>query len=50
MKERVEEINKDIPEPSSPQEDEHLLSERLTKIKEKIKKNKEKEKRKKDTK
>lgn len=42
MKERVEEINKDIPEPSSPQEDEKLLSEILTKIKEKIKRNEEK--------
>jgi len=50
MKERVEEINRDITEPSSPKEDEQLLFERLTKIKEQIKKNKEKVNRKKDTK
>lgn len=34
MKERIEETNRDIPEPSSPKEDEQLLSERLAKIKE----------------
>eukprot|EP00253_Pinus_taeda_P031483 PITA_31483 len=50
MKARVEKINKDIPEPSSPKEDEQILSERLTKIKEQIKKDKEKGKKKKDTK
>jgi len=49
MKERAKEINEDIPEPSSPQEDEQLLSERLTKIREQIKKKKEIRKRKKDT-
>ena len=43
MKERAEEINEDIPEPSSPQEDEQLLSEILTNIREKIKKKKERE-------
>ncbi len=32
MKEKVEEIHKDIPEPSSPKEDEQLLSKRLIKI------------------
>lgn len=50
MKERVEEIKRDIPEPLSPKDDEQLLSERLTKIQEQIKKDKEKGKRKKDTK
>ena len=50
MKMKMKEINKNIPKPSSPQEDEQLLSERLTKIKEQIKKNKEKGKRKKDKK
>lgn len=45
-----EEINENNPEPSSPQEDEQLLSKILTKIKEKINKNKEKGKKKKDTK
>ena len=50
MIERAKVINEDIPEPSSPQEDEEILSERLAKIKEQIKKNKEKGKKKKDTK
>ena len=50
MRERAEEINEDTPEPSSPQEDEQLLSKRLTTIKEQIKKNKEKGNRMKDTK
>jgi len=49
MKERAEEINEDIHEPSSPQEDEYLLSKRLTKIREQINKKKEIGKRKKDT-
>ena len=49
MKESAEEINEDIPEPSSPQEDEQLLSERLTKIRDQIKKKKEIGNRKKDT-
>ena len=49
MKERAEQINEDIPKPSSPQEDEQLLSEILTKIREQIKKKKEIGKRKKDT-
>lgn len=43
MKERVEEINKDIPEPSSAQEDEQLLSERLTKTSEQSRKTRRKE-------
>lgn len=34
MKENVEEIHKNIPEPSSSKEDEQLLSERLIKIRE----------------
>lgn len=49
MKERAKVIIEDIPEPSSPQENEQFLSERLIEIKEKIKKNKEIGKGKKDT-
>jgi len=49
MEQRVEEINDDIPKPSSPQEDEKLLSETLTKIREQTKKKKGIGKRKKDT-
>ena len=49
MKEKVEEVYRDIPEPAAPKEDEQLLSERLIKIREQIKKDKEKGKRKKDT-
>jgi len=48
MKEKVEEIHMDIPEPSSPKDDEQLLSEKVIKIREQIKKDKEKGKRKKD--
>lgn len=46
IKEKVEEIYKDILEPSSPKEDEQLLSKRLIKIKDQRKRDKEKGKRK----
>lgn len=46
MKQKVEEIHKNIPEPSSSMEDEQLLLERLIKIRDQLKKEKEKGKRK----